>query len=48
MKLKQKILLIALLPLLVLGIAITVVSNSEINKAMDETIQNGLRRLGKG
>ena len=43
MKLKQKILLIALLPLLVLGIAITVVSNSEINKAMDETIQNGLR-----
>ena len=43
MKLKQKILLIALLPLMVLGIAITVVSNREINTAMNETIQDGLR-----
>lgn len=43
MKLKQKILLIALLPLLVLGVAITIVSNREINMAMNETIQDGLR-----
>lgn len=43
MKLKQKILLIALLPLLVLGVAITVVSNKKINDAMTETISDGLR-----
>lgn len=43
MKLKQKILLIALLPLLVLGIAITVVSNKKINDAMKVTISDGLR-----
>lgn len=43
MKLKQKILLIALLPLLVLGIAITVVSNNKINEAMKLTISDGLR-----
>lgn len=43
MKLKQKILLIALLPLLVLGVAITVVSNNKINDAMKTTISDGLR-----
>ena len=43
MKLKQKILLIALLPLLVLGVAITVVSNKKINDAMTVTISDGLR-----
>lgn len=43
MKLKQKILLIALLPLLVLGVAITVVSNKKINEAMTATISDGLR-----
>ena len=43
MKLKQKLLLIALLPLLVLGVAITVVSNKKINDAMTETISDGLR-----
>ena len=43
MKLKQKILLIALLPLLVLGVAITVVSNKKINDAMTATISDGLR-----
>ena len=43
MKLKQKILLIALLPLLVLGVAITVVSNKKINDAMIVTISDGLR-----
>lgn len=43
MKLKQKILLIALFPLLILGVAITVVSNKKINDAMTETISDGLR-----
>lgn len=43
MKLKQKILLIALLPLLILGVAITVVSNKKINDAMVVTISDGLR-----
>lgn len=37
MKLKQKILLIALIPLLILGVAITVVSNKKINDAMKVT-----------
>ena len=43
MKLKQKILLIALIPLLILGVAITVVSNKKINDAMKVTISDGLR-----
>ncbi len=43
MKLKQKILLIALIPLLILGVAITVVSNKKINDAMKVTISGGLR-----
>ena len=43
MKLKQKILLIALIPLLILGAAITVVSNKKINDAMKVTISDGLR-----
>lgn len=43
MKLKQKILLIAMVPLLILGIGITVVSNKKINDAMKVTITDGLR-----
>ena len=42
MKLKQKILMFAVVPTLILGIAVLVVSYIMVNKAMTSAIQNGL------
>lgn len=43
MKIKSKILSMALIPLLVLGINTVIMANNRINEVLTENIENGLR-----
>ena len=43
MKMKAKLLLIVLLPLIVMGIVTVIVSNSRISNVVTDNIENGLR-----
>ena len=43
MKLKQKILMIGIIPILVLGASILWISNSRVESVVTEVIENGLR-----